>query len=259
MVDKIRPQGLCTALSSTLFTRESITPLFSSTAPMVADRMMIATVLYMEVIPPRERILSTMATPVSEENPFMAAPSIALRLIFCSRQANTPLMAVQPSMAGTAGTFNAEVKSTSTAGTRAMTLILKFAPRVSRISSMLLRSALAEAFLMPSTVYRIRQITVAGTVVYIMEPMWSYRGVPDISAATLVVSDRGDILSPKKAPEQTAPAISGAEMPILVPTPNKAKPMVAIEPKEVPVKRLVIAQRTKASGTMILGEQILRP
>ena len=112
---------------------------------------------------------------------------------------------------------------------------------------------------MPSTVYRTRQITVAGTVVYIMEPMWSYRGVPDISAATLVVSDRGDILSPKKAPEQTAPAISGAEMPILVPTPNKAKPMVAIEPKEVPVKRLVIAQRTKASGTMILGEHILRP
>ena len=145
------------------------------------------------------------------------------------------------------------------AGSRARTEMWKLLPRVASISWTLLRSALADALRTPSTQYSTRQMTVAGTVVYIMEPMWSYSGVPDISAATLVVSDRGDSLSPKKAPEHTAPAISGAEMPMLTPTPNRARPMVAMEPKEEPVNRDVMAHRMKVSGTIMLGEQIFRP
>ena len=82
----------------------------------------------------------------------MAALSTTVRLDFCSRQANTPLMAVQPSMAGTAGIRRAEVTSTRIAGIRARAVMLKLLPRVSSISCTLLRSALAEALRIPSTV-----------------------------------------------------------------------------------------------------------
>lgn len=66
-----------------------------------------------------------MSTPVSDTNPFIAAPKTAGRLAFCKTQANTPLTAVHPNMAGTAGIFKAEVTKTKSAGINAKIVILK--------------------------------------------------------------------------------------------------------------------------------------
>ena len=52
--------------------------------------------------------------------------------------------------------------------------------------------------------------------------------MPVVAAARFVVSDIGDILSPKKAPETIAPTIRGAGTPMLMPTPYRATPMVAM-------------------------------
>jgi hypothetical protein len=42
-----------------------------------------------------------------------------------------------------------------------------------------------------------RAIKIDGTVVHTMPLMWVYRSVPATAGARLVVSERGDILSPK--------------------------------------------------------------
>ena len=49
----------------------------------------------------------------------------------------------------------------------------------------------------PRMVYKMRAITKVGAVVDTMAVTWSNRPVLDTAAARLVVSDRGDILSPK--------------------------------------------------------------
>ena len=46
-----------------------------------------------------------------------------------------------------------------------------------------------------------------------MERTWSYRSVLATAAAKLVESDRGDCLSPKKAPQMMAPAVMPMGMP----------------------------------------------
>ena len=53
-------------------------------------------------------------------------------------------------------------------------------------------------------------------------------------AAKLVVSDKGDILLPKKAPETIAPAVIALSNPNIWPIPKKAIPMVEIVVKELP-------------------------
>ena len=70
----------------------------------------------------------------------------------------------------------------------------------------------------------------------------------------MVVSDKGDILSPSHAPETTAPTTNGTGILVVAAIPTIARPIVATEPKDVPVNSLVRAQRTKARGTKIFGE-----
>ena len=51
------------------------------------------------------------------------------------------------------------------------------------------------------------------------------------------MSDRGDILSPKYAPEIIAPAINPIGKPSAFPMPNNAIPIVAIVLQELPVAK----------------------
>ena len=74
-----------------------------------------------------------------------------------------------------------------------------------------------------------------------------------------MLSDIGESLSPNHAPETTAPTTIGTGMPIPIATPVSARPIVATEPKLVPVKTAINAHRTKVSGRMIFGETSLRP
>jgi len=60
--------------------------------------------------------------------------------------------------------------------------------------------------------------------------------------ASIVVSDSGEILSPKYAPEIMAPAIQPSLNPCALPIPIRAIPIVAIVVHELPVITEINAQ-----------------
>ena len=74
-----------------------------------------------------------------------------------------------------------------------------------------------------------------GTVVISMYLIWVKRGVPEADDARTVVSESGEILSPKYAPEMMAPADHPGSNPWAVPMPIRATPTVAIVVQELPV------------------------
>ena len=78
------------------------------------------------------------------------------------------------------------------------------------------------------------------SVGFIMNLTCVNTSVPAIAGARFVVSERGDILSPKYEPEIIAPAAIGAGIPSPVATPISATPIVPAVPHEVPVAREVI-------------------
>ncbi|OPZ56577.1 MAG: hypothetical protein BWY89_01060 [Bacteroidetes bacterium ADurb.BinA012] len=109
----------------------------------------------------------------------------------------------------------------------------------------------------------IRKITIVrisdGTVVWTMYLTCVKRSVPATAGARLVVSDRGDILSPKYAPDMIAPAIIASLNPRAFPIPSSATPMVATVDHELPVLTDTRAQMTTAANRNILGWSISRP
>ncbi len=82
---------------------------------------------------------------------------------------------------------------------------------------------------------------------------------PAIAGARLVVSDNGDILSPKYAPDNTAPATMPKGIPIAWPIPIKAIPTVAEVVQELPVAIEIMAQMTTVAGRNIVGFNIFKP
>jgi len=75
--------------------------------------------------------------------------------------------------------------------------------------------------------------------------MCSYRVEPAARGARLVVSDRGDILSPKYEPPTTAPAVMGRESPSPWAMMTRTTPMVPMDPQDVPVQVDITAQIIK--------------
>ena len=88
---------------------------------------------------------------------------------------------------------------------------------------------------------------------------WVNTSVPAMAGAKLVVSDSGDILSPKKAPEITAPAVIGAGIPSPAAIPISAIPMVPAVPQDVPVASEVIEEIIRAVGKKIAAEMMPNP
>ena len=86
--------------------------------------------------------------------------------------------------------------------------------------------------------------------------MWFIRSPPATAGAKLVVSDKGDILSPKYAPLSIAPAISPSEIFNALPTPTNAIPMVADVVQELPVAIDTIIEIIQAANKKILGFKI---
>ena len=84
--------------------------------------------------------------------------------------------------------------------------------------------------------------------------MCVYRFVPVIAGARFVVSLNGDILSPKYAPEITAPAVIPAGILKAIPTATKAIPTVAEVVYELPVVRDTRVETTKVIGKKALSE-----
>ena len=96
------------------------------------------------------------------------------------------------------------------------------------------------------TVKKTPEIINAGIVVYIMFLMWSKRSIPTMLAAIPVVSDSGDILSPKKAPDTTAPAVIAGFRSNTPDRPMSATPRVATVVKLLPIEIPIIAVMQKA-------------
>ncbi len=85
------------------------------------------------------------------------------------------------------------------------------------------------------------------------------RSVPARAGAMFVVSDKGDILSPKYAPDRTAPATIGNGNPRPAPTPIRATPIVPVVPQLVPVASDVSAQMIRVAGRKIEGDRMVNP
>ena len=70
--------------------------------------------------------------------------------------------------------------------------------------------------------------------------------MPATDAAMLVVSESGDILSPKNAPDTTAPAVIARLAPKASPMPIKATPMVAQVVRLLPMAMPISEHKIKA-------------
>ena len=99
----------------------------------------------------------------------------------------------------------------------------------------------------------------AGTVVGNIPRMCSQRSTPAAAGVKLVVSDNGDILSPKKAPETIAPPVSDGGIPSPKPIPIIARPTVPTVPHEVPVATEMIEQIRQTETRNDEGEKTLKP
>ena len=102
-------------------------------------------------------------------------------------------------------------------------------------------------------------MVIEGTVVKNMYLICWKRGTLFSDEAITVVSDKGEILSPKYAPEMIAPAITPSLNPSAFPMPSRATPMVAIVVQELPIISDTNAQITQAVTRNILGLIILTP
>ena len=85
------------------------------------------------------------------------------------------------------------------------------------------------------------------------------KSVPDADDARIVVSDKGDILSPKYAPEIIAPAVQDDGMDNASPIPKSATPIVATVVQELPVTTLTIAHITQVLTRKNCGDIICMP
>ena len=96
-------------------------------------------------------------------------------------------------------------------------------------------------------------------VVYHMDFMWVNNGTSQEEEASSVVSERGLILSPKKAPEITAPAAMATGIPSPSAMPQRTTPMVLMAPQLVPAHTAMNAGRIKQIGRNRLGVIIFIP
>ena len=99
----------------------------------------------------------------------------------------------------------------------------------------------------------------AGMVVHIKFLIWANKSVPAIADARLVESDRGEVLSPKIAPDKIAPATKAGLIFIVIPIPKRAIPIVEMVVKALPIETPTKAQTKKTDGTKNLMLINLKP
>ena len=111
----------------------------------------------------------------------------------------------------------------------------------------------------PKNKKMIKVIAKEGIVVYAMYFICVNKSVPAIAGARFVVSDKGDILSPKYAPEITAPAAIPEGIPMVFPIPINATPTVAAVVHELPVAIEIMAQTIHEATKKKVGLIISNP
>ena len=88
---------------------------------------------------------------------------------------------------------------------------------------------------------------------------WETVRSPTSCGTRIVVSDSGVILSPKYAPQITAPAAAASERPSTVAIPTKATPSVPAVVHELPVTMPTSAQIAAVATKKMLGFSSLIP
>ncbi|MPN51770.1 hypothetical protein SDC9_199419 [bioreactor metagenome] len=89
--------------------------------------------------------------------------------------------------------------------------------------------------------------------------MWSNNVDPAIAGARFVVSDKGDILSPKYAPDTIQPAANGTDTPRPEAIPISATPTVPAVVQELPVAKATILHKNNAVTKKNVGDNICKP
>ena len=126
-------------------------------------------------------------------------------------------------------------------------------------SAVVVSTAPPLALVNPKTVYRIREITRAGVVVQSMELICSNNVVPAIADAKFVVSENGDCLSPKYAPDTIAPAVMAGLIPRPAPIPINAIPTVPADDQELPHAMDINAAARHAQSKKNFGDISFNP
>src|SRR5699024_4964696 len=106
---------------------------------------------------------------------------------------------------------------------------------------------------------KMKEIINAGKVVQPIFFIWSNKSTCKMDDAIFVVSDSGDILSPKNAPETIAPAVIASEISIALAIPMKATPIVPTVVNELPTLTPTIAQTTNTITKKNFGVTISNP
>ena len=111
----------------------------------------------------------------------------------------------------------------------------------------------------PTSANSTSAIVKEGPVVHAMCRMCEKISVSTTAGARFVVSDKGDILSPKYAPEMTAPAAIAGDRPRPIDTPINATPRVPATVQELPVASAAIAQIRQLAAKNQSGLRSSRP
>src|SRR5690606_14605649 len=100
----------------------------------------------------------------------------------------------------------------------------------------------------PMMVNRTSAMAKLGNVVQVRCRICANSSAPAHAGAMMVVSEIGDILSPKYAPEMIAPAVIGSDMSMPWATPISATPRVPATVQELPIDNATIAHTRQVAG-----------
>ena len=105
----------------------------------------------------------------------------------------------------------------------------------------------------PATIKMIAHNISVGILVISIYLICLYKSTPEILEDKYVVSERGDILSPKYAPDIIAPASQALSNPIISPALSIAIPIVPIVVQELPRIREIIVVNKNITNRNIEG------
>ena len=211
-------------------------------------------------IPPLFSRESICSTPVSMVNPSYIRFATSIGLLPWKMTAITAPRRADTTSPGIAGAFLTITTISTTTGIRHTGERLKCADRLSMYkSAVVVSTAPPLALVNPKTVYRIREITRAGVVVQSMELICSNNVVPAIADAKFVVSENGDCLSPKYAPDTIAPAVMAGLIPRPAPIPINAIPTVPADDQELPHAMDINAAARHAQSKKNFGDISFNP
>src|SRR5829696_8883070 len=162
-------------------------------------------------------------------------PTKAATTAGCVNHARMPANRAQPKIDRKAGTRRSDRITSSTSGARLSGEMLN-SPASVAWAAAVSNAVSAGVAVSPRIANRATAMSIAGPDVQTMAPMcWFTVTPPTIEGTRTVVSDSGVSLSPKYAPETTAPAVITGSAPSSGASATNATPSVAAVVHELPI------------------------